>query len=114
MRGDCDGDGSVGGSVTDIIFLLGWAFNAGREPVCYAACDVDGDGSLSNPVGEAVYYASWTFLGGSPPTQPFPECGSLSAGDEAVGCDSSTGACAELTVSDGRYQTVTMLPAQDC
>ncbi len=26
----------------------------------------------------------------------------------------STGACAELTVSDGRYQTVTMLPAQDC
>lgn len=26
----------------------------------------------------------------------------------------STGACAEITVSDGRYETVTMLPAEDC
>jgi hypothetical protein len=26
----------------------------------------------------------------------------------------STGACAEMTVSDGRYQSVNMLPAQDC
>ena len=26
----------------------------------------------------------------------------------------STGACAELTVGDGRYQSVNMLPAQDC
>ena len=26
----------------------------------------------------------------------------------------STGACAAMTVGDGRYQSVTMLPAQDC
>jgi len=26
----------------------------------------------------------------------------------------STGACAELTIGDGRYQSVTMLPAGDC
>ena len=26
----------------------------------------------------------------------------------------STGACAELRVADGRYQSVQMLPAQDC
>ena len=26
----------------------------------------------------------------------------------------STGACAEMTVGDGRYQSVTMLPAEDC
>ena len=26
----------------------------------------------------------------------------------------STGACAEMTVGDGRYQSVTMLPAGDC
>ena len=26
----------------------------------------------------------------------------------------STGACAEMTVGDGRYQTVRMLPAEDC
>ena len=26
----------------------------------------------------------------------------------------STGACAALTVGDGRYQSVRMLPAQDC
>lgn len=26
----------------------------------------------------------------------------------------STGACAEITVGDGRYQSVNMLPAQDC
>lgn len=26
----------------------------------------------------------------------------------------STGACAEMTVGDGRYQSVRMLPAEDC
>ena len=26
----------------------------------------------------------------------------------------STGACARITTSDGRYSDVTMLPAQDC
>ena len=26
----------------------------------------------------------------------------------------STGACAEITVGDGRYQSVRMLPAEDC
>ena len=26
----------------------------------------------------------------------------------------STGACAEMTVGDGRYQSVQMLPAEDC
>ena len=26
----------------------------------------------------------------------------------------STGACARITTSDGRYSSVTMLPAQDC
>jgi len=26
----------------------------------------------------------------------------------------STGACAEIVTSDGRYSSVTMLPAQDC
>ncbi len=26
----------------------------------------------------------------------------------------STGACAEITTSDGRYSSVTMLPAEDC
>lgn len=26
----------------------------------------------------------------------------------------STGACAQMTVGDGRYQSVQMLPAQDC
>jgi hypothetical protein len=44
VRGDCDGDGFVGGSVTDPVFYLNWAFGGGTEPGCRAACDADGDG----------------------------------------------------------------------
>ena len=93
VRGDCNGDGSVGGSVTDIIFLLSWTFASGEEPPCLAACDVDANGSVSSPIGDAVYYATWTFLGGPQPGAPYPLCGALSVADQSIGCERATADC---------------------
>ena len=86
VRGDCDGDGTVGGSVTDAIVLLGFNFLGASEPGCLAACDADGDGALRGTVGDAVYLLSFAFQGGPPPPPPFPECGSATAADLALGC----------------------------
>lgn len=45
IRGDCNADGFVGGSVTDMVFYVNWAFLGREVPTCLAACDADGDGS---------------------------------------------------------------------
>jgi len=94
IRGDCDGDGQVTGSVTDAIFLLNYNFLGGGTPPCFAACDIDGDGMFTGMVTDAVYILNFNFLGGvAPPPAPFPGCGlSTIETDVALGCVTPTAA----------------------
>ncbi|MBN1443860.1 MAG: hypothetical protein JXA90_14210, partial [Planctomycetes bacterium] len=88
LRGDCSGDGSVAGSVTDAVVLLGYLFLGNAEPPCMAACDANGDGQVLGAVTDAVYILSFNFLGGPPPADPFPDCGlGLLETDFDLGCD---------------------------
>ena len=94
VRGDCDGSGSTIGSPTDAIFLLHYSFLADAEvPPCLAACDANGDGDVLGSVSDAVYTLSFNFLGGPLPPEPFPECGSLTVADAALGCASPPAHC---------------------
>jgi RHS repeat-associated protein len=85
IRGDCDGDGFVGGTTADIIFYANWAFLGGEVPACLAACDADGDGFAGGSTADIVYYANFAFLGRQPPPPPFPGCGT---GGKALECAS--------------------------
>ena len=89
VRGDCDGDGFVGGTTGDIIFYLSWALAGSKVPGCLAACDTDGDGFVGGSVNDAVYYANWAFLEQNAPPSPFPECGPGNAEDLELGCVNS-------------------------
>ena len=95
LRGDCNGDGSVTGAVTDALFLLEFSFAGGAEPPCMAACDANGDGDIVGQVSDAVYILLFNFIGGPAPAAPFPDCGPGELPtDEELGCESSTEACA--------------------
>ena len=94
IRGDCDNDGLVGGSVTDAVFHLNWAFSGGPAPECRAACDADSDGTVGN-VTDAVFFLNWAFLGGPEPGEPFPECGPGGEQDLVLGCETSSESCEE-------------------
>jgi hypothetical protein len=94
LRGDCNGDGEVVGTVTDAVFLLQFNFLGGPEPLCLAACDANGDGEVGGVVTDAVYVLAFNFLGGRSPVDPFPACGaSSSAADAALGCESPPQSC---------------------
>lgn len=93
VRGDCDGDGEVGGSLTDGLFLLNFNFAVGAEPGCFAACDADGDGRVRGLLTDALYLLNFSFLGGPSPPPPFPECG-LDVTSGNVGCEQTPPACA--------------------
>jgi len=92
IRGDCNGDGSVSGEVTDAVFILNYNFIGGEAPPCSAACDVDGDGEFVGMVTDAVYILNFNFLGGvPPPSAPFPGCGlSTVETDMTLGCVTPT------------------------
>ena len=64
LRGDCNGDGTVEGQVTDAVFLLSYNFLGGPRPPCLAACDANGDGKAEGQVTDAVYLLTFNFLGG--------------------------------------------------
>jgi DNA-binding beta-propeller fold protein YncE len=85
IRGDCDGDGKVGGTVTDAIVLLEFSFLGGERPSCLSACDANGDGEVTGEVTDAVYLLRYGFLGGPPPPAPFPGCGPGAGG--GPGCE---------------------------
>ena len=88
VRGDCGQAGNM--DISSGIFLLGFLFTGGSDPVCLAACDADGDGRLD--ITTAVFIFNFLFLGGAQPSAPFPGCGlSESAGDLELGCAESTG-----------------------
>lgn len=94
LRGDCNGDGSVAGAVSDAMFLLQYNFALGAEPPCMAACDANGDGEVAGQVSDAVYLLLYSFSGGSAPPAPFPDCGPGGLpSDGVLGCESSTEGC---------------------
>ena len=94
LRGDCDGDGRIGGSPTDAAVLLNWAFRGGFEPPCLAACDMNADGQAAGSPTDAVLLLQYVFLGGQEPPEPFPRCGtSLLRSDIALGCERSPHVC---------------------
>lgn len=75
VRGDCDGNGAVAGTVADALTLLSYSFTGGRRPPCLAACDADGDGTVLGNLTDAIYLLLYAFKGGTAPPAPFPECG---------------------------------------
>jgi ELWxxDGT repeat protein len=94
LRGDCNGDGEVAGSVTDAVFLLNHNFSGGPAPPCLAACDANGDGEVTGQVTDAVYLLQFSFLGGPAPPAPFPACGpGPLASDAALGCGRAPAGC---------------------
>jgi hypothetical protein len=93
-RGDCDGDGAVGGNVTDAIHLLNFNFLGGLAPPCAAACDANADGAVFGSVTDAVYILTFSFLGGPAPPAPSPDCGPGRESDEALGCAQPPRDCA--------------------
>jgi hypothetical protein len=94
VRGDCDGDGFVGGSVTDPVFYLNWAFGGGETPGCRAACDANGDGFVGGSVADPVYFLNWAFYGGPAPPAPHPACGPGTEDDVETGCAAPPAGCA--------------------
>lgn len=89
LRGDCDGNGSVGGSPTEAIVLLNFAFAGAEPPVCLAACDAEANGSLG--VSDGLRILRYAFLGLGEPDPPFPDCTkSTQATDETLGCEQPT------------------------
>jgi hypothetical protein len=94
LRGDCNGDGQVAGSVTDAVFLLNHNFSGGSAPPCLAACDANGDGQVTGQVTDAVFLLQFNFLGGPAPPAPFPECAaSRRSEDERLGCAEPPAGC---------------------
>jgi hypothetical protein len=86
IRGDCNGDGEISGSVTDAVFLLQFNFMGGPAPGCLSACDANGDGDVLGQVTDAVYLLLYNFVGGPPPPAPYPECGE--GAEDLLGCGS--------------------------
>jgi hypothetical protein len=87
LRGDCDNDGETCSGVQDALFLLNWLFLGRAEPPCRSACDPDGNGALE--LADAVSGLNFCFAGAAPPLAPFPECGTSTNADAALGCESS-------------------------
>lgn len=93
VRGDCNSDGEVAGSVTDAVFLLGFNFLGAPEPGCLAACDADSDGEVVGTVSDALYLLTFSFQGGPPPAAPYPGCGVETAEDAVGDCQKPPAHC---------------------
>lgn len=90
LRGDCNGDLSAQGSVSDAVFLLTFNFAGGKPPPCLAACDADGDGNVTGVVNDAIYLLRFGFISGPAPPVPFPACGT-DPDPRGVSCDTPPG-----------------------
>ena len=85
LRGDCDGNGSVGGNPAEAVILLTFAFRGGTRPDCLAACDAEANGTIG--VTDALRILRHSFLGLGEPDPPFPDCDlSTLVSDVTVGC----------------------------
>ena len=86
IRGDCDGNTQVGGSPTEAIVLLNFAFRGGNAPPCLAACDAEANGSIG--ITDALRILRHAFLGVGEPDAPFPDCTTSDIGtDVDLGCE---------------------------
>ena len=86
VRGDCDNNGTVGGSPTEAIVLLNFAFRGGVAPSCLAACDAEANGSIG--ITDALRILRHSFLGVGEPDAPFPDCIASDLGtDVELGCE---------------------------
>ena len=95
LRGDCNQDGSVCGSVSDLVRIVQRCFLDSPPPPCEAACDADGDGRGCGTVTDVVYLASYCFLGsGLPPPAPWPGC--AAASEDSPGCENPAFCGSEL------------------
>ncbi|MEC8896147.1 MAG: SUMF1/EgtB/PvdO family nonheme iron enzyme, partial [Planctomycetota bacterium] len=110
LRGDCNQDVKVCGSVGDLVAIVERCFLNGPPLPCEAACDANGDGRVCGSVTDVVYLANYCFLGnGPPPPQPWPGCAAAEESSPA-GCESPAacgdeppGALAWLGRNDSGY-----------
>jgi hypothetical protein len=75
IRGDCNQDGEVCRSVSDMVRILQIAvFSESPAPSCPAACDANGDGvglgSVPEALADVTYIANFCFLGTGPQPEP--------------------------------------------
>jgi formylglycine-generating enzyme required for sulfatase activity len=86
LRGDCNQDGIVCGSVTDMIAIVNRCFQGGPELPCEDACDANDDGTVCGGVTDVIFLANYCFLGsGVPPSSPIGECG-VDPTEDALPC----------------------------
>ena len=94
VRGDCNGDGVVVGTISDAQTFINYCFLALIESIpCDAACDANGDGSTCGSVNDIVWLLNFNFRSGLSPPQPYPVCGPGTEADLALGCQTSPLIC---------------------
>ena len=92
LRGDCDGDGLVGGTIGDGLLTLTFLFVGTGMPGCLVACDFDGGGILD--MSDAIEGFSFNFFGSPDPGAPYPSCGlPATASDILLGCEEPASIC---------------------
>ena len=91
VRGDTDGSGTT--EITDSIRIFLYLFAGGIDLDCQDAADVDDSGIME--ITDGVYLLNYLFLAGSPPSAPFPSCGTDPTEDTLV-CESSCAPSGEL------------------
>jgi len=64
--GDIDGSGAPA-DIADLVFLVGYMFNAGPAPPVMEACNVDGIGGLLIDIADLVYLVAFMFESGPEP-----------------------------------------------
>lgn len=92
LRGDCEGNGLVGGDVGDALIILLYLFVGGAEPPCMAACDFDISARVD--MVDAIRSMTFSFYGSPDPGLPFPDCGPLALeSDRWLGCENQRTEC---------------------
>ena len=93
LRGDCDGDGFVGGTVGDALNTLNYLFIGDVTPGCLAACDFDGAGFID--MSDVIASLNFNFFSDPVPGAPYPACGTLQTpADIPLGCEEPPLICA--------------------
>ncbi len=68
LRGDATSNGGI--DIADAVFVLGYLFSGGTDPVCPDAADAEDSGAID--IADAVYILSYLFADGPVPLYPFP------------------------------------------
>ncbi|HAK96713.1 MAG TPA: hypothetical protein DCM87_17400 [Planctomycetes bacterium] len=83
IRGEINGDGRI--TISDAVMLLRYLFSGQFLPYdCPEAVDCNDDKSIN--VGDAIYLLGYQFSSGPQPPAPFPECGTVPADANFLGC----------------------------